>query len=675
MEISVFVFCKFFGLFLGCILLIFAAGRLILQSVSSIFKVRGFFQTVFFSLSLGVFAIVIVSSVVRTHFITVSTGFFLVAAFLVYELWRAKAKGHGVFVVKAVEVNHGKKEKWTYFFFLIFLSLLFFSWQAFMVLKSGGFPFIVPHHNEFFYSEVSEIIWQTGHENTYQAGNLVNRSYGGTIPYHYFELWLGGFFAWLFQVSNLLSLQLLVFPLFFLMMAIGLFSVAESFFPVTVKGFLFVFSLLFIGGVPFVVNDLPPFSFQWVTNIESPLVYEKSAHLYWIALIGFLLMINEFFTGGFLVFVSLVFVSGTLLPGVLGGGLIFLLLSALCKIEKITWLLKQLVYFSSLILFFFFFYFLSGNNQFSFRSCFPALHYTDLSPFLQNGFDFFTIKVFLVELVFRIYKIPLNVILSLIPFFVLVMIVFLKKAGLKGWLGRSFLLVVSAFLSAVISSGIFYKMWDSWQFVENFYFFILVFFALSFIFLYSEYPEWHLKKWLALFFLFVFLFKGSSYMVHRHLARESLYGAYSDEYLMKISALPGTGNSLGVFFHSLSGLERSLDPIGPVINRIGGYTDFMPQFSSAVDLSVMDLTHWDSMPAGELETAALRTSPFFIFVEEQKRSGAFVSVEKSQVDFMDEHKIRYGIASANASIGPLAEKRIVSMIVDSKSGERFMLFE
>lgn len=675
MDPWIIIYLKFYGLFLLSAIMLFGFGHVLMHLISHLIVVKGFYQKIFFSLSIGIFSVIIISSLVKTHFITISTGFFLIGIFLIYELYKARIEGNKIFSLKAAPENYSKKEVLLNIFWLIFLSLFFFSWQAIVILKAGSFPFIVSHRDYIYYADISETMWKTGQENAYMAGNLINKEYWGTTPYHYFEFWLDNFFSWVFRIENLLSSQLLVIPLFLFMMAVGLFSIAESFRKVKLKESIIIFSLLLIGGIPFNGDAFPLGPSQWITNIESPLIYVKASHHYWIAIIGFLFIVNQFFTLGFIVFLSMLFVSGTTFPAISCGGFVFLILSFFFRLQTRTEFLKQSAYLTLCIIFFIFFYLIFGNDNFSFRTYYPFLHYTDLDPVLKIGFNFFTVKVFLVELGVRIYHIPIEIFFMMIPFILLTFFLMRKTSEFSKLVRNSFILISSIFFSGIIISGIFYKMWDSWQFFENICFFILSFFAVAFILFLNLPVSSSLKKKSIIFIVLFSILKLSSFAVNRKINRDISIQNYSDEYLLEISNTIYSANPLGIFFRSLCATNKIEDPVVPITNRIGGYTSFFPQYSTMADMSLISMAHCDTGNLSELEQAIVKTSPFYLFVEKQKMLGKFKSFDKSQIDFIDEFSIGYAVVGKNTFISPLIEERTKKVIVDQASGEKFLFLD
>jgi hypothetical protein len=74
-----------------------------------------------------------------------------------------------------------------------------------------------------------------------------------------------------------------------------------------------------------------------------------------------------------------------------------------------------------------------------------------------------------------------------------------------------------------------------------------------------------------------------------------------------------------------------------------------------------------------LEKHQLKSSFFYFYVMKQKTSGKFKSIEQSQLDFINEFKIDFVVAERNSFVSPSIMKREKSVIIDSKSQEKFIL--
>ena len=66
---------------------------------------------------------------------------------------------------------------------------------------------------------------------------------------------------------------------------------------------------------------------------------------------------------------------------------------------------------------------------------------------------------------------------------------------------------------------------------------------------------------------------------------------------------------------------------------------------------------------------------FYRFYHKLKTQDPDITVEEAQVAFIDYYKIDWGIVSKYATLNPLLEKRVLKVIEDQVSGDRFLLFK
>lgn len=665
-------YLEYFGLFIISIAMVYATGFVLFRFLTSFIGIEGFYQRIFFFMALGVFSFVVISSCIVTHFKTISTGFFLIGLILIYESFQFKLRHGKKFKLNSKEIQTTNRQALIRYSGIFLLALFFFSWQAYSILKRGTLPYVVPDVNCVYWADLCESLWSAGQENTYQSGNIVSEKYFGASPYHYFEMWLTAFFSWLLKIKSVFAMHLIVFPLFFLMMVLGAFSILETIsIPVYTKR-LFVFALLFLGGIPF-IKDYYAEGLQWLTIIESPFFCIKTAHHYWIAIIGMLFIMNNFFIAGIVVFFSLIFVSASLLPAIISGSVLFFFLSLIFKIQTKKEITKQAVYFGSVSFFFWLFYLICGNSAYSFRTVNPILYYTDLNPVIEKGFDWFFLKVMLVELMVRIYKIPFEFLYILSPF-LLVIIFAGKKLKSLAHLASTVLFIICIYFSALVCFGIFYRMHDSIQFYDNIFFFILLFLFVIILLLYNDNGKPVMSIAIKAYLTALLIFKFSLYFYNKTTYREVFSNVYSDEYISEIINTASDGRRTGVFFKQTPDRSRLSGRNAQLLDRIGGYTSFSPWYPP-IDLSIVEMKNWDIGHWGEMEQAIVKTSPFYQFVEEQKKNGSFVSTDQSQVRFIEDFNIGYVIASKGYEISPLIIKKVNKTIVDARSGERFMLLQ
>jgi len=77
----------------------------------------------------------------------------------------------------------------------------------------------------------------------------------------------------------------------------------------------------------------------------------------------------------------------------------------------------------------------------------------------------------------------------------------------------------------------------------------------------------------------------------------------------------------------------------------------------------------------KIEDDCIKNTPFWMYVEKQKAEYRFESIERSQIDFIEEMKINYLICTKNVKLSDLLNQKIKKEIIDQNTGERFCLLK
>jgi hypothetical protein len=206
------------------------------------------FGNTFNILFLGLFCLVFIVSVWFTKGITV---FFILPFF-------------GIGYIKSEEIRLQFPNKCflnLWFNFKAFLPcclllLCFFSLDFFFIYSTETNEFLTPGFDFLFYSGIGGSLTEYGVENKDMVLNgLYPKEFFGVTPYHYFELWLCGFSAWIFKISPVKALMLVVFPLLKTTVCIGVLSLTEELKINTGLRYLLGILLLGVSGVYFPFFD------------------------------------------------------------------------------------------------------------------------------------------------------------------------------------------------------------------------------------------------------------------------------------------------------------------------------------------------------------------------------------------------------------------------------------
>jgi hypothetical protein len=158
-------------------------------------------------------------AILKTHFITLHVVFMFLLGCAAYELTRNREK-----IQKLVNEEVGLKNR----FILIVLPLIVFSWAWFSIYDGESAIQFNFFSDTILYSKISRSIAVTGFENGFNFLNDFDSFYHGPEPYHYFDVWGGALIASLLQLNHYLTLQLVIYPVFYLLFLYSLFTLLSG---------------------------------------------------------------------------------------------------------------------------------------------------------------------------------------------------------------------------------------------------------------------------------------------------------------------------------------------------------------------------------------------------------------------------------------------------------------
>ena len=308
----------------------------------------------------------------------------------------------------------------------------------------------------------------------------------------------------------------------------------------------------------------------------------------------------------------------------------------------------------------------------------PWHHFTDLGQFSA-----FEIKYTVVEVIIRMARWINISMLNFWPYILLIEMLTLSK-GMDNVstsffdLRNPFLLVVVILIVGLGEACLLYGMLDAEQFYYNLFPILNVLLIVSLVVLlfapgrivYNGIRGLRLCATCVLGLLLmtkaVLNFMGNRGIdVYDH--------QYSDEYVLEVAASNQHSVGLiGVEIEAPSEFARLRDKQTRMM-RLGTFTKFLKQYATSINISVMDVGSWSEDTRG-VDKRLIAYSTFYQFVQAQKDQRMFTSIEQSQVDFIDEFDIKYAIATKRAEVSAQIMQKVKRQIVDSLSGERFLLF-
>jgi hypothetical protein len=650
-------------LFYGCFVIIILSASLIGFGVFALLNVikqmPNFFCALLFSLLMGSVVIVLLTSMVCTHFKTISLVFIPLLGVLFFEYGKGNLQ-------KKDRVKFMLNIKRRDLIWLFTGNLIIFLSGIFLFYHGAGNYFTIPTKDIPYYGDLSYYLLHTGQENYFHVLNLYSTDYNGVVPYHYFELWFNAFWANLLHLNFSQCFYFLICPFFTFCYFTGLLACVS----LICKGknvyYLFALWSLFIGGICFTFyNSLP---FLHYIRLDGYILYPMFFAEVKVSLISsfFIAVIILFYEKhnfiGFVILLFLPVCSIALMPSIIGGIILLYFAGRFFKLDFIKdyrILLLSIVVGVCIL----FFYFLmpqpeTGKTVVSF---YGAIHNSFvLTSFagLKNALSFlFAYSLLAALLYFPFWMVNSNI---------------LRQNGI----GRNiFLLWIVITICGLLLSAI------NFVIINNFQLFTLSSFSLAnvLVFLISL-QQLHegkslLRKTILLTFFFIAFIVASNQEIKLYKVYPPQTPAFS--YLNKIkTSLVKNNLSRGI---SIKAPKEYKQPDNFSINTYvnGEYIPFylkdgLIPISGSELSAVVDTNGYIYDKTRDLEQ--LQTGIFFRFVQEQKRANLFRSVDASLLDFIDKYKIDFAVISPNTVIPNLLQNRISISFHDSVTGDNFLVF-
>jgi len=203
-----------------------------------------FFENLLKNLVFGLIAIVLVVSIFKTHGVTINIGIILL--------------GLSIFKIKKIKIVWPtiKMEVLRNLIRQILIAIIcispFYLQEFYYFTNESATCFKIPFFDYVYYADISSSLMRFGNENKEMLKNFMfPKMLEGVSPYHYFELWLTGFFSTLYNISSLKIILLVTYPILKGTFLIAIFSVFEQFGILKFKHYLLSFLLLSVSGFYF----------------------------------------------------------------------------------------------------------------------------------------------------------------------------------------------------------------------------------------------------------------------------------------------------------------------------------------------------------------------------------------------------------------------------------------
>ena len=207
------LFFIYFGALVTVGVALFLVGELLLRAVG--IRTVATYTSIVRNIFVGYILITTIYALYSTRFVSVNVVYLLLLICAAIEVKRNRAS--------ILDMANEQRQKLNP---LVVVSLLLavFSWSWFSIYN----PDSILHFNSFgdniLYSKISRSLAETGFENGFYCLNDFDSFYHGPEPYHYFELWGGALVAAVLPLPHYGVLQLVIYPLFFFLAALCLYS-------------------------------------------------------------------------------------------------------------------------------------------------------------------------------------------------------------------------------------------------------------------------------------------------------------------------------------------------------------------------------------------------------------------------------------------------------------------
>ncbi|MEM7375176.1 MAG: hypothetical protein AAF587_41665 [Bacteroidota bacterium] len=573
------------------------------------------------------------------------------------------------------ETQEASTHRWTFLLGSLLAILHSFIWAFWGRIRSGEFPFVIPAGTEragndiHFYAFISHFLPETHQENYFHIYNILDPGFHGVKPYHYLELWLSAIISDLLGGLTVLNLSLVAYPLFYALIFIGLLAIWERF--VQVKWYHILLTIAFFyaaGTFNEWYKDLKLHDFS--LPIHS---WRYKISVYYVFLLGSILaLIQKKYLSSLVVLLCLPIATVVAAPVIFAFIPLWLLLPQ--KIHGLNW--RKRAFILGLLgligLWLLVFYGNFGGQAASTLDADEQL----LAP-LKN---LMVPKILWAKLKYT--GVGFLEMLALYAPYLFIAGLFVgsmprEQRGLLGRLG--IFLGLFILLGAGIWTVLFHLV-DAAQLHFNtaiplanitaFVLLILVF--SSFDNRSYRNKSLHISKGIlsaGMFCLLVFVSFQKVYK--RHIQPRNTH-AYSQEYLAEIQTYLDSGEASVIGGAIKGGKDyQSIYGRRPSTYTLGYYLAYMAEGSMCVSLSDFDIPVGKNKP--HLIRKDIASGIFYQFVQRQKTEGTYVSIEHSQLAFIDLHTIRFVIVSKAASLPPAIQARVARKIIDKRSKEKFFI--
>lgn len=603
------------------------------------------YQRVFTKIGIGILVLVLMHSLIITKGVTINSVIIPILLFILFS-------GDYRFRFTRFRISSNfPEDRKAILPALLVLTLVFCYAYWFIMVTKNGQPSIAIG-DDLFNAQAAMYFNYSGIETL--NWNYLDTSTNSVSPYHYFVCWIISFLSSVFNQSTYLSVELLVNPLLYTLIIIGLWAFLEKY-KITPFRQAFCILILFICGLH--LNLMDHFGlFNWC-YFYSNLFFtaDTKLSLFYVVLLGCLLLWqNQKFKISLFVFLLLPVFSIALAPAALLTCSIILIVHAVTS-DRTT--LKLLFFPCITGLLILGFYRIFANDQ--------MLSISNVSVDLRAAFSFslktYSYKCLAALAVYSPYVLAILA-LSLVN----------PKENLK----TVFRVFYFIFVSFTVSFFVWMFLYDFFGSSEFHYYFIqpilnTALFALI-LYLFTESKVMARRIIISSLLLPALIFSAAKCIsVHKELKENSQY-KYSENYLNAVQ----------------QEVKGNLLLLAGVMNREGTFQNTgNPFVSGQFDYLSCGMTKYSSLmplnfrynPTNENGTKNKQImamfDPFTKYQSKIKSEGKFISTERSRLDFVKAHQIKYLIIKPESFLDSVFLPYIEKRITDSSSKETLIVLK
>lgn len=635
------LFFTYFSLLVASIILLYIIGFLLFNFLK--ISLRNTYMDFFAKMMVSLTVCTVGSAIYYTKGITVLV---ILLPIMVCLFWRVKMD-------KKIEKNTAPVPtlNLTTIICLFIGVLILFSWRFYQIYNPNGNLPMPPHGDVVFYSNLVDFLVKFGNENS--SVDYIKPF--GTSPYHYFELWLAALIANSTGLNTGLVLVLEVFSIGPIIIWIGLCAVLGQFKSLTVIDIFFCLFGVFLTGITF--DFYTKFNFMQDVGVyaSNAINYNKLFPIYLFSICALLFFMNKKNTEAVICLLALpvVFISTAI--GLFSALFIWILINFIRtkRIDTTSMLMTLIISFSI----------------FLFYKITPAIHTHVTTNFTSTFFKMSDSKF--IRTSFNILVgTTLQFTLLFSPFILIFFII--EKRNLSAVLKNSLLhLFVMIYILSLIGWAFLHESITTVQVFSNMV--VVMFNLLAFFILVKVWIADNKFKRYAITFIFIILLIGIKNSTSG--TGSKIYYLQQNEYLDKIYNESKRLSLCGSFIYSAEDYKNSNYGYISNFSKPGNYLIYSKNKTFPLSISPFSYTFSTNKDLAAEEYVSLANTPFWQYVSKQQLNKTFESLERSQIQFIEEYKINYLICTKNVTLSKLLQEKIQKGIIDENTGERFYILK